>query len=70
MNQIKIITVNYKDTAVTERFIRSLQKLDTCNAVDLVIVDSESTVQTKEQLELFAKNTPFKTQLIFSERNT
>ena len=36
MNQIKIITVNYKDTAVTERFIRSLQNLDTCNAVDLV----------------------------------
>ena len=51
MNQIKIITVNYKDTAVTERFIRSLQNLDTCSAVDLVIVDSESTVQTKEQLE-------------------
>ena len=70
MNQIKIITVNYKDTAVTERFIRSLQNLDTCSAVDLVIVDSESTVQTKEQLELLAKNTPFKTQLIFSERNT
>ena len=53
MNQIKIITVNYKDTAITERFIRSLQKLDTCNAVDLVIVDSESTEQTKEKLELF-----------------
>ena len=50
MNQIKIITVNYKDTAVKERFIHSLQNLDTCNAVDLVIVDSESTVQTKEQL--------------------
>ena len=70
MNQIKIITVNYKDTAITERFIRSLQKLDTCNAVDLVIVDSESTVQTKEKLELLGKSAPFKTQLIFSERNT
>ena len=70
MNQIQIITVNYKDTTVTERFIRSLQNIDSCNAVDLVIVDSESTAQTREQLGLLAKNTPFKTQLIFSERNT
>ncbi len=70
MNQILIITVNYKDTDVTEKLIRSLQNLDTSNNLDLVIVDSESTVQTKERLKLLAKNTPFKTQLIFSERNT
>ena len=70
MNQILIITVNYKDTTVTEKFIRSLQNLDSSNNVDLVIVDSESTVRTKEQLELLIENTPFKTQLIFSENNT
>ena len=70
MNQILIITVNYKDTDVTKKLIRSLQNLDTSNNLDLVIVDSESTVQTKERLKLLAKNTPFKTQLIFSERNT
>ena len=70
MNQILIITVNYKDTTVTEKFIRSLQNLNFSNDVDLVIVDSESTLQTKEQLEFLVKNTPFKTQLIFSEKNT
>ena len=61
MNQILIITVNYKDTDVTEKLIRSLQNLDTSNNLDLVIVDSEATVQTKERLKLLAKNTPFKT---------
>ena len=66
MNQILIITVNYKDTTVTEKFIRSLQNLDFTNDVELVIVDSESTLQTKEQLELLIKNTPFQTQIIFS----
>ena len=70
MNQILIITVNYKDTTITEKFIRSLQNLDFSNDVNLVIVDSESTLQTKEQLELLVKYTPFKTQLIFSEKNT
>ena len=68
MNQILIITVNYKDTTVTEKFIRSLQHLDLSNDVDLVIVDSESTLQTKEQLEFLVKNRPFKTQLILSEK--
>ena len=58
MNQILIITVNYKDTTVTENFIRSLQNLDSSNNVDLVIVDSESTLQTKEQLEFLVKNMP------------
>ena len=70
MNQILIITVNYKDTAITEKFIRSLQNLNISDNVDLVIVDSKSTVKTKERLKLLAKNTPFKTQLIFSEINT
>ena len=70
MNQILIITVNYKDTAITENFIRSLQNLNISDNVDLVIVDSKSTVKTKERLELLAKNTSIKTQLIFSEINT
>ena len=70
MNQILIITVNYKNTTVTENFIRSLEKLDGCEQVNLVIVDSESTVRSKERLEILVKSTPVKTKLIFSERNT
>ncbi len=70
MNDILVITVNYKDTTITENLIRSLEKLENYNVVDLVIVDSESTEQTKEQLELLVNNTPVETQLIFSKRNT
>ena len=48
MNDILVLTVNYKNTAITENFVRSLEKLDRSDRVKLVVVDSESTLKTKE----------------------
>ena len=70
MNQILIITVNYKDTNVTENFVHSLENLDASNKVELVVVDSASTPKTKENLQSLLHSSTLKTQLIVSASNT
>ena len=50
MNNILVITVNYKNTIITENFIHSLENLDASDKVELIVVDSESTPKTKENL--------------------
>ncbi len=70
MNQILIITVNYKDTNVTENFVHSLGNLDASDKVKLVVVDSASTPKTKENLQSFLHSSTLKTQLIVSASNT
>ena len=70
MNQILIITVNYKDTNVTENFVHSLGNLDACDKVKLVVVDSASTPKTKDNLQSLLHSSTLKTQLIVSASNT
>ena len=70
MNDILVITVNYKDTNVTENFVHSLENLDASNKVELVVVDSASTPKTKENLQSFLHSSTLKTQLIVSASNT
>ena len=70
MNDILVITVNYKDTNVTENFVHSLENLDASNKVELVVVDSASTPKTKENLQSLLHSSTLKTQLINSASNT
>ena len=70
MNQILIITVNYKDTNVTENFVQSLENLDASDKVKLVVVDSASTPKTKDNLQSLLHSSTLKTQLIVSASNT
>ena len=70
MKDILIITVNYKNTAGTENFVQSLEKLDNSNGVELVVVDSESTHETKENLQTLLRQSALKTLLIDSFSNT
>ena len=70
MNDILVITVNYKDTNVTENFVHSLENLDANNKVELVVVDSASTPKTKENLQSLLHSSTLKTQLIVSATNT
>ena len=70
MKDILIITVNYRNTSVTEDFIHSLEKLHECQRVQLVIVDSASTNATKEELEALLHNSSLHTQIIYSDQNT
>ena len=70
MNDILVITVNYKDTNVTENFVHSLENLDASNKVELVVVDSASTPKTKENLQSLLHSSTLKTQLIDSASNT
>ena len=46
MNDILVITVNYKNTIITENFIHSLENLDANDNVELIVVDSASTPRT------------------------
>ena len=70
MNDILVITVNYKNTAITENCVRSLEKLDRSDRVKLVVVDSESTNETIENLRLLLQNSTLKSLLIDSASNT
>ena len=70
MRDILIITVNYKNTVVIENFVHSLEKLDHSNSVELVVVDSESTNETKENLQKLLQQSALKTLLIDSVSNT
>ena len=70
MKDILIITVNYRNTSVTEDFIHSLEKLHEFQRVQLVIVDSASTNATKEELEALLHNSSLHTQIICSDQNT
>ena len=70
MNDILVITVNYKNTIITENFIHSLENLDANDNVELIVVDSASTPRTKEILQSLLQNSKLKTQLIDSSRNT
>ena len=70
MKDILIITVNYRNTSVTEDFIHSLEKLHEFERVQLVIVDSASTNATKEELEALLHNSSLHTQIIYSDQNT
>ena len=70
MKDILIITVNYRNTSVTEDFIHSLEKVHEFQRVQLVIVDSASTNATKEELEALLHNSSLHTQIICSDQNT
>jgi GT2 family glycosyltransferase len=70
MNNILIITVNYKNTVITENFIHSLENLDAIDRVELIVVDSESTQKTKENLQSLLNGSALKTRLIDSVSNT
>ena len=70
MKDILIITVNYKNTEGTENFVQSLEKLDNSDGVELVVVDSESTHETKEKLQTLLRQSALKTLLIDSFSNT
>ena len=70
MKDILIITVNYRNTSVTEDFIHSLEKVHEFQRVQLVIVDSASTNATKEELEALLHNSSLQTQIICSDQNT
>ena len=70
MNDILVITVNYKNTIITENFINSLENLDTSDKVELIVVDSASTRKTKENLQSLLRRSTLKTQLIDSRSNT
>lgn len=70
MKDILIITVNYRNTSVTEDFIHSLEKVHEFQRVHLVIVDSASTNATKEELEALLHNSSLHTQIICSDQNT
>ena len=70
MNNILVITVNYKNTIVTKNFIHSLENLDAIDRVELIVVDSESTQNTKENLQSLLNGSALKTRLIDSVSNT
>ncbi len=68
MNKTLIITVNYKNTVVTKNFVHSLEKLDHSDTVELVIVDSASTPETKKSLQILQQQTALEIRLIASRK--
>ncbi|MDP7526068.1 MAG: hypothetical protein QF852_00420, partial [Candidatus Marinimicrobia bacterium] len=55
---------------MTKNFVHSLEKLDHSDTVELVIVDSASTPETKKSLQILQQQTALEIRLIASEKNT
>ena len=69
MNKILFITVNYKNTEITKNFIQSFENLDLKENASIVIVDNDSTIESKEFLKNISKKSNLDIRLIFSSNN-
>ena len=69
MNEILIVTVNYKNTNPTKSLVTSLEKCYNMNKVKLVIVDNEASDKKRNELELIKENSTVDIQILFSDMN-
>ena len=69
MKDILIITVNYKNTSVTNNFIKSIENIDYSDRVQLVILDNEATDKSRGAIKDAIKNSPIAIKDFYSARN-
>ena len=69
MNKILFITVNYRNTEITENFIQSFENLDLKENASIVIVDNDSTKESKESLKSISKKSKLDIRLVFCSNN-
>ena len=69
MNKILFITVNYRNTKITENFIQSFENLDLKENASIVIVDNDSTIESKEFLKNISKKSKLDIRLVFCSNN-
>ena len=69
MNKILFITVNYRNTEITENFIQSFENLDLKENASIVIVDNDSTKESKESLKNISKKSKLDIRLVFCSNN-
>ncbi|MFL3028154.1 MAG: glycosyltransferase family 2 protein [Candidatus Neomarinimicrobiota bacterium] len=69
MNKILFITVNYRNTEITENFIQSFENLDLKENASIVIVDNDSTKESKESLKNISNKSKLDIRLVFCSNN-
>ena len=69
MNKILFITVNYRNTEITENFIQSFENLDLKENASIVILDNDSTKESKESLKNISKKSKLDIKLFFCSNN-
>ena len=69
MNKILFITVNYRNTEITENFIQSFENLDLKENASIVIVDNDSTKESKDSLKNISKKSKLDIRLVFCSNN-
>ncbi len=70
MHKIIFITVHFKNTIVTTQCVSSINSCTDADDVEIIIVDNESTGQSKLELENIRKNSQAPIKVIPSEINT
>ena len=69
MNKILFITVNYRKTEITENFIQSFENLELKENASIVIVDNDSTKESKDSLKNISKKSKLDIRLVFCSNN-
>ena len=69
MNKILFITVNYRNTEITENFIQSFENLESKENASIVIIDNDSTKESKDSLKNISKKSKLDIRLVFCSNN-
>lgn len=69
MNEILIVTVNYKNTNPTNTLVASLEQCHGNERIKLVVVDNESSNNTRTELKSITENSIIDTHILPSENN-
>ena len=68
-NKLLFITVNYKNTEVTKNFVQSFESLQYRDKASIIIVDNDSTIESKNALEEIIEKSEIDINLIISTKN-
>ena len=69
INKLLFITVNYKNTEVTNNFVQSFESLQHSDQASIIIVDNDSTPESKIALNKIVKNSNVDIKIIISPKN-
>ena len=69
MNNIVLITVNYKNTSITEKFVLSANQCRNNSVISIIIVDNQSTQKSVKELEIIGNNSKIDVTILPSKEN-
>ncbi len=69
LKKILIITVNYKNTTPTNSLVSSLEQCGENDQIKLIIVDNESSDNTRKELDFIKENSTIDIQILLSDMN-